>query len=247
MLNLGKNPAKAEGYSYSTAESRMNKLDLFYRWVWDDEQRFVQTMTTEHADGWMRHLAKQDLKESTKCHYQKAVHTLFKWQCEARNRDIEWEPEISYSDPSTTYQPREYLIESDRRKSDQLSGHQCGLTDLIKVLCWPPTLTESIPRSSATCLAAFHSETLLCDRQGRRLQSDRIISIDTSAGLRSIAFDRKIEGIDSDSEAGSRYRTVVSSERNWSSSFLYSSVGMAPCFIPNTRILGRPIYGFQLD
>lgn len=116
MLNLGKNPKKAEGYSYSTAKSRMNKLDLFYRWVWEQENRFIQDMTTDHADAWMRHLAKQDLKESTKCHYQKTVQTVFKWQCEARNRDVEWEPEIEYTDPSTTYQPREYLTEEDRRK-----------------------------------------------------------------------------------------------------------------------------------
>lgn len=119
MLNLGKNPAKAEGYSYSTAKNRMNKLDLFYRWVWEDEQRYVQDLTPEHADAWMQYLARQDMKESTKCHYQKTVQTLFKWQREARNRDVTWEPEIEYSDPSTAYQPREYLTQSDRQKMRQ--------------------------------------------------------------------------------------------------------------------------------
>jgi integrase len=115
ILNLGKNPKKAEGYSFATAENTMNRLDLFYRWVWDEEERFVQDLTTEHADAWMRDIAKRDLKESTKCHYQKAVKILFKWQREARNRDVEWEPEIEYSDPSTAYQPREYLTKEDRR------------------------------------------------------------------------------------------------------------------------------------
>ena len=116
LLNLGKDPAKAEGYSHSTAKNTTNRLDLFYRFVWDSEQRFVQTLTTEHADNWMRYLARRDIKESTKCHYQKAVHILFKWQRDARNRDIEWEPEIQYSDPSTTCQPREFLTQQDRRK-----------------------------------------------------------------------------------------------------------------------------------
>ena len=78
MLNLGKDPSKAEGYSYSTAKNRMNKLDLFYRWVWNEEQRFIQDLGIEHAEAWMRDLAKRDLKESTKCHYQKSVQTLFK-------------------------------------------------------------------------------------------------------------------------------------------------------------------------
>jgi len=119
MLNLGKDPKKAEGYSHSTAKSRMNKLDLFYRWVWQDQQQYVQDMKPAHADDWMRHLAKQELKESTKCHYQKSVQTLFKWQRDARNRNVEWEPEIEYSDPSTTYQPREYLTQEDRQKMRQ--------------------------------------------------------------------------------------------------------------------------------
>lgn len=116
MLHLGENPSKAEGYSISTAKNRMNKLDLFYRWIWDQEQRYIQDITTDHADDWMQWLARQDYKESTKCHYQKTAHTLFKFQREERGRDVEWEPEIEYSDPSTTYQPREYLSKDDRRK-----------------------------------------------------------------------------------------------------------------------------------
>jgi integrase len=134
LLNLGKNPQKADGYSYSTAKNTMNRLDLFYRWIWQDEHRYVQDMTPEHANRWMRHLAKQDMKESTKCHYQKAVHVLFKWQRKARNRNIEWEPTIEYSDPSTAYQPREYLTEEDRRKMREAAmsygsiPHYNGLT-----------------------------------------------------------------------------------------------------------------------
>lgn len=116
VLHLGKNPSKAEGYSSSTAKSRLNKLDLFYRWVWDEEQRYVQDITTDHADDWMQWLARQDYKESTKCHYQKSAEMLFKFQREEKGRSVEWDPVIEYSDPSTTYQPREYLSKEDRRK-----------------------------------------------------------------------------------------------------------------------------------
>lgn len=116
LLALGKNPNKAEGYSYSTAKNRMNRLDLFFRFVWDRHDRYIQDLTTEHADAWMRWLARQDYKESTKCHYQKAAHTYFKWKRYARGTDTEWDPEIEYSDPSTTYSPRDYLTREDRRK-----------------------------------------------------------------------------------------------------------------------------------
>ena len=116
MMNLGKNPEKADGYAKSNVETRMNRLDLFFRWVWDQEGRFVQDLSTDDADDWMRWLARQDYKESTKCHYQKAVKTYFKWKRDARGKDVEWEPEIEYSDPSTNYQPREYLTRKDRRR-----------------------------------------------------------------------------------------------------------------------------------
>jgi len=119
MLGLGKNPEKAEGYSYSTVKNRMNRLDLFYRFIWDREGRYIQDLTTDHADDWMRHLARQDMKESTKNHYQKACKTLFKWKRSARNKDVKWEPDIEYSDPSTTYTPRDYLTKEDRRKMRQ--------------------------------------------------------------------------------------------------------------------------------
>ena len=116
MLSLGKNPGKADGYSYTTAKNRMNRLDLFYRFTWDKKGRYVQDLSTDHADDWMRELATRDYKESTKCHYQKAVRTLFKWKRYERNSNTEWEPVIEYSDPSTSYQPRDYLTREDRRK-----------------------------------------------------------------------------------------------------------------------------------
>jgi len=116
MLSLGKNPSKAEGYSHTTAKNRMNRLDIFYRFIWDRKGRYIQDLTTDHADTWMRWLARQDYKESTKCHYQKAAKTLFKWKRHARSSDVEWEPEIEYSDPSTNYQPRDYLTRHDRRR-----------------------------------------------------------------------------------------------------------------------------------
>jgi len=119
LLNLGKNPQKAEGYSRSVVKTKMNRLDLFYRFVWEREGRYVQDMTTDYADQWMRWLARQDYTESTKCNYQKAVKTLFKWKRDARGSDVEWTPEIEYSDPSTNYQPREYLTKRDRKKLRQ--------------------------------------------------------------------------------------------------------------------------------
>ena len=75
----------------------MNRLDLFYRFVWNRKGRFVQELPTDDADDWRRHLATEEMKESTKNHYQKAAKTLFKWKREARNKNTEWEPEVMFS------------------------------------------------------------------------------------------------------------------------------------------------------
>ena len=37
ILNLGKDPEKAEGYAWDTARQRSYKIDKFYRWVWEKE------------------------------------------------------------------------------------------------------------------------------------------------------------------------------------------------------------------
>jgi len=62
----------------------MNRLNPFYRFIWDRKGRYVQELTTEDADTWMRRLATEEMKESTKNHYQKAARPLFKWRREAR-------------------------------------------------------------------------------------------------------------------------------------------------------------------
>jgi hypothetical protein len=58
MLSLGKTPSKAEGYSHSTAKNRMQRLDMFYRFIWEREGRYIQDLTTDHADQWMQWLAR---------------------------------------------------------------------------------------------------------------------------------------------------------------------------------------------
>jgi integrase len=111
----GKNPGKIEGYSQSVVETTMNRLDLFFRFVWDQKQRYTTSIGTEEADQWITSLAKRDdISESSACHYQKAAHKYFKYLRADKGRDIEWEPTIEFSDPSTNYQVREYLTREER-------------------------------------------------------------------------------------------------------------------------------------
>jgi len=115
LYTEAKDPDKLEGYSDSVVKSTMNRLDMFFRYVWDRDQSYTTSITTEDADQWMTRLAKRDdLTEATACHYQKAVRKYFHYLRIQKGRSVEWEPEIEFSDPSTNYQPRDYLTRDER-------------------------------------------------------------------------------------------------------------------------------------
>jgi len=116
MLNLGKEPKKANGYAHTTAKTRAKRLDKFYRWVWTNYNGYTENITTEHADDWMKELAHTDYSSSYKACCQKAVKTLFKWQSFKRGEDVDWEPVITYSDSSGTDQPRDFLTREERKQ-----------------------------------------------------------------------------------------------------------------------------------
>jgi integrase len=121
MLNLGKTPEKAEGYAEATAKTRMHRLDKFYRWVWEEEGGYTESISTAHADAWMKHLAHEDYASSYKACCQKAVKTLFKWQSWEQGREVDWDPVITYSDDSGTDNPRDFLTRDERRQIREAS------------------------------------------------------------------------------------------------------------------------------
>lgn len=116
MLNLGKDPEKAQGYARATAETRAKRLEKFYRWVWAEEDKYTEVISTEHADLYMKHLAHQDFTSAYKNCCQKAVKTLFKWRNWEFDAGIDWDPVINYRDDTGTDQPRDFLTGEERVK-----------------------------------------------------------------------------------------------------------------------------------
>jgi integrase len=121
MLNLGKDPKKAEGYAWDTVRQRAYKLDQFYRWIWDQEDGYTLGVTTEHADGYTEALVygevgeQEETSNAHKSDVQKSIKTLFKWRNWTKDEDIDWEPEISFSNNSGTHQIKDYLSDRERR------------------------------------------------------------------------------------------------------------------------------------
>lgn len=112
LLNLGKNPDKAEGYAYAVARRRAHDTDMFYRYVWSNHaDGYTTTVSHEHADAYMKELAYSDHSESHKSNVQKSIMSLFRW----RDDTDEWEPEITYSGGSQTA-PRDYLTREERTR-----------------------------------------------------------------------------------------------------------------------------------
>lgn len=113
LLTFGKNPDKAEGYAVSTVSARAHRMDQFYRWVWDQEDRYTANVTHDHADAWLKHLARRDQSNAHKSNCRKAALMLFKWR--QHNHGLEeWDPVISFVTSDKTTTPRDYLTDSER-------------------------------------------------------------------------------------------------------------------------------------
>lgn len=115
LLHFGKDPEKAEGYAKTTVKSRANRMDQFYRWVWEEEGRYTSSLTHEHADEYLRYLAKEESSNAHKNSCRKALMMLYKWRHHQRG-DEKWEPELSFSQPNHSTTPRDYLTREERRQ-----------------------------------------------------------------------------------------------------------------------------------
>jgi integrase len=115
ILNLGKDPEKAEGYAWDTARQRSYKIDKFYRWIWKQEDGYTLKATTRHAEEYSKELAYEEYSSTHEAAIQKAVKTLFKFQ-RFQGKDVEWEPSIQFSSNSGTHNARDFLTRDERRK-----------------------------------------------------------------------------------------------------------------------------------
>lgn len=115
LLTFGKDPEKVEGYARTTVKARANRMDIFYRWVWQEEDGYTSMATHEHADSYMRYIAYKDSSNADKANHQKSVKMLFKWRQHEHGID-EWSPTISFSSDSGTTTPRDFLTMEERRR-----------------------------------------------------------------------------------------------------------------------------------
>lgn len=113
LSRVGKHPKQGEGYADSTVRQVSYKLDVFYRWLWAERERYTTHATLEDADAYMKTVAYSDATASHKETVQKCLKRLFKFRRYERGETIEWDPEHSFTPDQT--QPRDFLTIEERR------------------------------------------------------------------------------------------------------------------------------------
>lgn len=115
LLAFGKDPATAEGYAHRTVLNTAQRLDIFYRWVWDERGGYTTSIGHDDADAYVRHLAREDESDYSRNNYQSALKRLFKWQAHERG-GAEWEPSVTFTEPSGSTEPRDFLLREERQQ-----------------------------------------------------------------------------------------------------------------------------------
>ncbi|ELY95118.1 XerC/D-like integrase [Natrialba hulunbeirensis JCM 10989] len=197
LLTFGKNPDKVNGYAFETVRARAYRMDMFYRWVWEQEGRYLADVSHEHADGWMEELAYQDKSTAHKDNCQKAVQMLLKWRHHKHGLD-KWEPDIRFNSNGSS-QPRDFLTRQERSKIREVSLEYGSIPSYQSVT------PEERDRWKAYLAQRFEkpkSEVTPDDwdrANGWKIPSLVFVSLD--AGLRPIEVARATTGwIDTDNE-----------------------------------------------
>ncbi|CQR49617.1 tyrosine-type recombinase/integrase [Haloferax massiliensis] len=112
LLTFGKKPDEAKGYALGTIKTGAYRMDRFYRFVWEREGGYTANVTHEHADAWMKHLARGESGAAHKRNCQKSTKRLFKWRQHEHGLG-EWKPDITFAADSST-NPRDYLTRDER-------------------------------------------------------------------------------------------------------------------------------------
>lgn len=191
LLTFGKNPDQAQGYAFQTVKNRAYRMDMFYRWVWDTEGRYTAAVTHDHADSWLRALARQNVSNVHKDNCRKALQMLFKWRHHEHGRP-RWTPNLSFATREKSTAPRDYLTAEERTRIGEAAleyGSIPGYSDLT------PSERDRWKRYLAQRFMKPKQEVTPDDWEranGWKIPSLVWTSLD--AGLRPIEVERSVTG-----------------------------------------------------
>jgi integrase len=126
LLNMGKNPDKAEGYSGHTVYVTSQRTARFDRWLWDKKGHYHVPPSEEEAQEYMREIAlRDDITESTKGKNLEALKHYSKWLTNRRGHDP-WEFRWSFRSGGGNSGPRDFLTKEERQEIRQAALRMDG-------------------------------------------------------------------------------------------------------------------------
>lgn len=127
LLTFGKDPNAADGYTEDTVFRTVYRCGKFDRFVWENEGGYTIPLTPEHADQYMRELARGKYSQSHKANTQDSVQRYFNWRHHEFGEEL-WEPELSFSS-SAREQPPDFLSLDERKKIRQAALEYGSIPD----------------------------------------------------------------------------------------------------------------------
>jgi integrase len=113
LTHFGKDPEKATGYSPYTTRDTMYRTDRFWRWIWSENDGYTLSIGHDHADDYLKDVARRDCSADNKATIYRTIKRLFKYRSHEKD-EPEWEPVIKFSNPSAN-QPQDFLTRPERR------------------------------------------------------------------------------------------------------------------------------------
>ena len=122
MLKRGKKPDQGQGYSWDTVRCRAYNTDIFYRWVWDQKDKYTTQFTEDDVDRYFEALVLSDQTASNKQNIEKSIKMLLRWREFEMGEDwSNWECPVTFQDVRGPQEPRDYLTRDERRKIKEAS------------------------------------------------------------------------------------------------------------------------------
>lgn len=88
-------------------------MDVFYRWVWNEEDGYTTQITTDHADRYTEELELSDKSSVHENNCLKALKMLYRWRSHRRGGE-DRDAEMKFKTERTS--PRDYLRKKERQK-----------------------------------------------------------------------------------------------------------------------------------
>jgi len=127
LQEMGLNPDEGKGYADETVRTTAANTDLFNRWVWDREARFIKFPQSHHANDYLEYIRDRDLSDTAKAAKLKALKRYFRW------RGVDWEPAVSFSGDDGRGNPKDYFTREERKQVRDAS-HDLGSVPAYETL-----------------------------------------------------------------------------------------------------------------